>query len=305
MNTAASPCDGLPKSRATMEKKTQTKAFSADISVIEGERAVSAVISTTAVDRDGEVLIPQGCNWKDYSDNPVVFYNHAYADFLASSQEKMPVGRCEGMKRTDHDIRCKIVFASRPSDYPAEQEWLPDTLLSLYQQGIMRAFSVGFMPMEVRPATSKDLATFGADCQMVTSKWKLLEVSCVPLPANQEAVALAVSKGLVTEKRAKEIFGEKETGRVPEEPKPIICSVCGKEMSDDDEMPEDMPKDKPTCKGCREHKNAPEPIVKVIGALAPEPEEIIIDLSVPPPAPSVRTLVMTEFARLKGRIYLD
>lgn len=183
------------------------KAFSTDVTVDEGERAVTAIISTNAVDRDGEVLIPQGMYAKDYEKNPVVFFNHSYADyFLDDVGAKLPVGKCVALTRKDDSIIAKTVFATRPDGYPAEKEWLPDTLFSLYQQGVMNAFSVGFIPTEMRPATDKDVEKFGAGCRRVYSKWKMHEYSVVPLPANQEAITLAVSKGLIKADVAKRLF---------------------------------------------------------------------------------------------------
>jgi len=71
----------------------------------------------------------------------------------------------------------------------------------------MRGFSVGFVPIEYRDATTRDVTKYGPDCKRVFSKWNLLELSMVPLPANQEAVAFAVSKGLLSPKSAKSMFG--------------------------------------------------------------------------------------------------
>lgn len=244
----------------------QTKAFSSDISVVDGERAVSAVISTTAVDRDGEALIPQGCNWKDFQLNPVSFLSHNYADWFGVdvTVDKLPIGQCTALTRDKDSISFKMTFAERPATYPAGKEWIPDTLFSLYQQRVMRAFSVGFVPIETRAATDKDLLTYGAECRRVISKWKLLEVSCVALPANQEAVALAVSKGLITQERgdklaatmatkatadhltaglaprAAEAEGDgagatktKDSGETPK-PQMATCSKCDKQFPMDD-----------------------------------------------------------------------
>ena len=188
------------------ETKTIVKAFSTDVTVDEGERAVTARISTNAVDRDGEVLIPQGMDAKDYQKNPVIFFNHAWSDYHAETNEKIPVGKCVALKREDDAVIAKMVFATRPATHPEGEEWLPDTLFALYQQGVMNAFSVGFTPSEYRPATDKDIEKFGAGCRRVYSKWKLFEVSAVPLPANQEAVALAVSKHLLTQEAADKMF---------------------------------------------------------------------------------------------------
>jgi len=162
------------------------KAFSSDITPVAGERAVMARISTSSVDRDGDVLVPQGCNYKNYEKNPVVFWNHD-----ASS---LPVGKATGFQKGDETIDAKVIFAARPDTLPEGEEWMPDTLFSLYQQGILNAFSVGLIPTETRPANDRDLQKYG-ECKRVVSKWELYEFSCVPLPANQDAIALAVSKG--------------------------------------------------------------------------------------------------------------
>jgi hypothetical protein len=174
------------------------KAFSRDLTIIEGERAVVAKITTNAVDRDGEVLLVSGCNTKEFEKNPVVFLSHAWADWMLDDPaDKLPVAKCVAIDRQDEALTAKTVFASRPADYPAGKEWVPDTLFALYQQGVLNAFSIGGTILESRPATDKDLVAFGANCRRVISKWKLLEYSVAPIPVNQEALALAVSKGLI------------------------------------------------------------------------------------------------------------
>jgi hypothetical protein len=227
-----------------MNKERQLKAFPSEVSVVEGERAVVARITTDAVDRDGEVIIPQGVNSKDFERNPVVYFNHSYADFFTDDTgKKLPVGKCVAIKREENGIIAKTVFADRPQTYPEDKEWLPDTLFSLFQQKILNTFSIGFLPVEVRPATDKDLATFGADCRRVISKLKMLEYSVAPLPCNPEAVTMAVSKGLLTLQSAEKLFGKAvETPNSDEKPPetdekaaedaaPMMaaCKTCGKE----------------------------------------------------------------------------
>lgn len=167
------------------DKTKLTKAFPADLKVEEGERAVTAKISTVSVDRDGEVLTPQGCVSKNFERNPVVLFNHnSYA---------LPVGKCVSLVRDEKGITAKTVFAARPENY--EGEWLPDTLLSLFQQGILKAFSVGFNPVDMPHApTQKEIEKYGDGVRRIFGKWELLEYSVVTIPANQDAVATAVSK---------------------------------------------------------------------------------------------------------------
>jgi len=192
------------------------KAFSSDIKPVEGERAVMARISTSAVDRDGDVLVPQGCNFKNYNLNPVVFWNHDASEY--------PIGKCVAFQKGDEYIDAKVVFAARPDNHPEGEEWEPDTIFSLYQQKVLNAFSVGLIPIETRPPTKRDLEKYG-ECKRVVSKWELYEFSAVPLPANQEAVALAVSKGCKQEDAEAWIESHKakvvEAKSVVETPQPV------------------------------------------------------------------------------------
>jgi hypothetical protein len=187
--------------------KPNTKAFSSNVTLSpDEERTVVATISTSAVDREGEVLIPQGMRSKDFERNPIVFYNHSYADFMADSQDKLPIGRVTDLKRSETEVIAKVRFADKPANWPAEKPWLPDTLFSLYQQKVLSGWSVGFNPIERRPASDRDVQRFGAGCRLVTSKWDLFELSVAPLQCNQEAVTLAVSKGLIKRELADKIF---------------------------------------------------------------------------------------------------
>lgn len=175
------------------------KYFSADCTVNDGERAVVAKITTGCVDRDGEVVVPQGVNTRDFEKNPVVLFNHDYY--------KLPIGKCVSIRRDGDSIVAKTVFAERPASLPADKEWEPDTIFDLYKQGVLNAFSIGFMPIEQRPATKGDFDRYGDGCRRVFSKSQMLEYSCVPVPANPEAVRMAFSKGLISETVAKSIFG--------------------------------------------------------------------------------------------------
>lgn len=176
-----------------------TKAFSSEITPSEGERCVTATITTSSVDRDGESIVAQGMNSKNFEMNPVIMLGHDYFT--------LPIGKCVSLKRVGDSVVAKMQFAERPTDYPEGKEWVPDTLLSLYQQKVMNAFSIGFVPIEARAATTKDIETYGANCKRVYSKWELLEVSAVPIPANQDAVAMAVSKGLMGAEMASKVWG--------------------------------------------------------------------------------------------------
>jgi hypothetical protein len=188
------------------------------LDVKDGDRSVVASITTKVVDRDGDVMLPSGADLTHFEKSPAVFFNHNY--------QLPPVGRCVGFKRTDDDIQAKTVFARRPDGH--EGEWLPDTLFSLFQQGVIKGFSVGFEPREGRAPTVTDLSRWGDECRYVHTKWRMLEYSVAPLPANQEALASAVSKGIITVSGVKSLFGVKlDSERIDElvRPRPAIIEV--------------------------------------------------------------------------------
>lgn len=174
------------------------KAMSTDVEVDEDERAVAGVICSLALDRDGEVVMPDGVDMTEFEKNPVVMFNHSYFNG--------PVGKCVGCTRDRKKIVAKTVFAKRPEGHPANLEWFPDTLLSLYKQGIMKGFSIGFKVVEGRAANDADVAKWGPGCRRVFSKIKVFEYSCVPIPANQDALAKAVHKGQLSADLCKKLF---------------------------------------------------------------------------------------------------
>lgn len=149
---------------------------------------VDATITTETIDRDGEVLISQGMDASEYEKNPVVFYNHDYAQ---------PIGKITDIRRAQGKIDASIEFAQRPDDFKGS--YFPEFVESLVDQGIVKGISVGFVPLPggVRKASTKDREDYGEHVRQVYSKWKLLEVSVAPLPANATALVSAVRKGVV------------------------------------------------------------------------------------------------------------
>jgi len=149
---------------------------------------VDATITTETIDRDGEVIISQGMDATEFEKNPVVFYNHDYAQ---------PIGKISELRRSEGKIDATIEFAQKPDDY--EGSYFPEFVESLVEQGIVKGISIGFVPSPggVRKASDKDRKDYGEEVRQVYSKWKLLEVSVAPLPANSTALVTAVQKGAV------------------------------------------------------------------------------------------------------------
>jgi HK97 family phage prohead protease len=177
--------------RAICERQSQKSlaTFKNLLEAKQGDRTVVARITTTSVDRDGDVLIPGGMDASSYKQNPVVLFAHDAGSF--------PIGKAPKITRTSDDVTARVEFAKRPPEHPITEEWAADTVLSLFQQGILNAFSVGFRVKDggIRKAESKDISRFGDGVRQVITDWELVELSVVPVPANQDALAVAVSKG--------------------------------------------------------------------------------------------------------------
>lgn len=150
----------------------------------EGSRTMVIVVSNGAIDRDNEVVLPKGANLKEYAKNPVVLWAHDYAS--------KPIARAL-WTRYDKD-RDAIVSKWQFADTAEAMD-----VFRLYQGGFLNAASIGVgQPAESRQPTPAEKKANPAmeSVYRVWAKWTLLEVSAVPIPANPEALALAVSKGL-------------------------------------------------------------------------------------------------------------
>jgi len=142
----------------------------------DGQRPV--LITTDDEDRMGDVIVPAGAILEHYRKNPVILWAHDYT--------LPPIGSAQWIKKSEHGIFAKPRWAS--TDF-AQQIRL------LYDEGHMRAWSIGFIPKAWEDIQSKDTDKPGITGRRYT-KWELLEFSAVPVPANPHALSLAIKSGL-------------------------------------------------------------------------------------------------------------
>jgi hypothetical protein len=157
-----------------------------------GERSDVSWISTEIVDRQGEVVRARGMNDSQFAANPLVTLGHAY--WLP------PVGKSLWRKVVrdgpQQGIKAKTVYPSRPAGWPDADPWPPDKVLALVQAGLLQGKSIGFLPLKVHAPTDSEIEqNQWHGCGLVIDEWLLLEYACVFLPANQNALVEAVSKG--------------------------------------------------------------------------------------------------------------
>lgn len=170
--------------------------------IIGEERAVVSYITTDRVDRDREIVHPEGAILDDYRKNPVVLWAHNYRG--------LPIGKNIWIKSDKRGLKAKTIFASYE---------FADQVYILYQGEFLRAWSIGFVPVDFKEG-SED-----SDIRGEYNEWVLLEYSAVPVPSNPDAITVAVSKGIITSEKLKKYFaiGKKiDPHRKPEETEDYI-----------------------------------------------------------------------------------
>lgn len=135
------------------------------------------IASTEYKDRDGEVIKQDGWILENFKKNPVILASHNYQEF--------PIGKAIGVKVHEGKLKFKMMLTSATER--------GKEAIQLVKEGILKSFSVGFIPRERDEEDQKTI-----------TKAELLEISLVSVPANPEAVVTA--KGLKDNKLAQSIM---------------------------------------------------------------------------------------------------
>ena len=133
------------------------------------------MITTDAVDREGECVLPGGGDWSGY--NRVVTFAHRY--------DQLPVGS-NWWIRARHTLVAKTHYPPKPADW-AKCPWLPSAVLHLMQQPVPTCTgkSIGFLPLNVRAATSDEVSQpAGTSRRAGHRPVGRLEYAVVPVPCN-------------------------------------------------------------------------------------------------------------------------
>lgn len=146
--------------------------------------------STEDPDRDGDIIRLDGWDTTNFEKNNVCFYGHDYR----GNSVKFPIGTATVTKDVvNRRLLFSVTFSKSFED--------AQTVKALVDEGILKATSVGFIAKEGGMSLMVDPET-GAVVGREFNGQELLELSIVPLPANPNAVRLALSKGICTEAKA-------------------------------------------------------------------------------------------------------
>lgn len=144
---------------------------------------IFAIASTEETDRVGDVILSAGWDLENFKKNPVIQFAHQY--------NEPPVAVAKNIKVQNKQLVFEVVFHNITEKAREIGE--------MYKQGIMRAFSVGFIPRQLNK-----------DNPHIIEKSELLEISAVPVPANAGALAMLTKEITPEEKEEVEAWLKKE-----------------------------------------------------------------------------------------------
>ncbi|GAG60814.1 unnamed protein product, partial [marine sediment metagenome] len=152
-------------------------------------RSFTAIGSTGRPDRVEDIIDQSGWELGNFLKNPVGMWAHNYSMlpiFMISDVEIKPGAE-------------KLLFRANFDDYE-----FADNVYNSYKKKFMRAFSVGFLPLEYEQRdrdemTEEEKQRAGWWGGMNFIKQELLEISAVPIPMHPEALADIKRMGLPTE----------------------------------------------------------------------------------------------------------
>lgn len=163
-----------------------TRALNVITKADEAPNTVLVVASTADVDRYGDIVDQATWRLENYRANPVILFGH--------SSYSPPVGKAV-VEVVDGKLVARITFDTSP-----ENE-LGRLMATQYAGGFMSTVSVGFRSYRqvARNQLPLDDPRRG-EKGMVLYDNELLEISCVPIPANPKAVAIRSDEGMMIQR---------------------------------------------------------------------------------------------------------
>jgi len=149
-------------------------------SINEEARTLDAVASTSDLDRDKEIILTSAFveSLAAFRANPVILATHQHR---LSDGSSPVIG--SAIPETIRVGESEVTFTMRFADTPKGEEYW-----KLYRDRHMRAFSIGFIPIEWTDEKDEHLGYV-----RTYTKIELLEISAVPVPSNRRALARAKS----------------------------------------------------------------------------------------------------------------
>jgi hypothetical protein len=155
--------------------------------------AVTCVLTTPAIDRQGDIIEPAGGDFSEHMTNPVVMFHHG-------KQHKLPIGKAEDeygnytvrlVKSQDGPLLASTTHFSQKNRFAQD-------VFGLIDEDILRGVSIGFDPDKGDDSVEE----LGPKCPILKrpplhfKNWKLLEYSHTPIGVHRDALTVAVHKAM-------------------------------------------------------------------------------------------------------------
>lgn len=126
------------------------------------------------VDRGNDLIPPDAFELEEFKTLPIIFFNH---------DRNQPVGKATQIQKKEDGLFIKVKMSN--AEHPEVAR-----VRTLVKEGILKAFSVGFDPIEI------DQEEVEGEKVNVIKKANLLEVSIVSIPMAQHSLFNVTSKSL-------------------------------------------------------------------------------------------------------------
>lgn len=143
---------------------------------LEASRRVRVVASTSAADRENDVITQAGWQLDNYRNNPVVLFGHDY--------KSLPVAKAVSLHVLGDRLVMECEFAT------ADENPFAETCYKLVKGGFLNAVSVGFRPTKYKFNDERKGIDF--------LEQELLELSFVPVPMHPQGLVAARDAGIDT-----------------------------------------------------------------------------------------------------------
>lgn len=149
-----------------------------DMSKKGGNLVIEGYANRATVDRMKERIDPKGWLLDNYKKNPIVLFDHGHDPSFGF----MPIGKAVAVEAREDGLYTKIQLSKSQNEKIA-------AIRDLVEEGILKTFSVGFNPLDMKKAVD--------DPEVVDiTKAELVECSIVPIPMNQDSMFSLVGKRL-------------------------------------------------------------------------------------------------------------
>jgi len=149
-----------------------------------GKGVVQFIASTEGVKRDGNRVRNDGWSFDNFAKNPQFLWCHDYSSLPIGKHVDWKVDKVDG----EPVLRLWSQFCSEDL-YP-----FADKVRKMYEEGFLRAGSIGWIPLKYETIVDKNGYAVGYDFL----ENDLLEFSAVPVPSDPNALIEAVQRGVLS-----------------------------------------------------------------------------------------------------------